>query len=67
MRQFDELPSPLRQWMAQAALPWSPASYRRIWQKGIAEGADHSAILDRLSRAEAQMLARDGLRTGGLR
>ncbi|MEY8839776.1 DUF6525 family protein, partial [Cribrihabitans sp. XS_ASV171] len=29
MRAYDALPQPLRQWMAGAALPWSPASCRR--------------------------------------
>ncbi len=61
MRAFDTLPRPLRAWMAQAALPWSPASCRRLWQKARAEGASLDAILERLDRAEASALARDAL------
>lgn len=59
MRAYDALPQPLRAWMAQAALPWSPASCRKLWQKAHAQGIPPDAILDRLDRAEAQTLARD--------
>lgn len=59
MRAFDELPAPLRRWMAGAALPWSPLSCRRIWNRARARGETIAATLDRLDRAEAQSLARD--------
>lgn len=59
MRAYDALPRPLRLWMAQAALPWSPVSCRRIWISGRAEGASQDAILDRLDRAERTTLSRD--------
>lgn len=61
MREFDSLPQPLRNWMHQAALAWSPASCRRIWQKAQAEGEAPDAILARLDRAERITLARDRL------
>ncbi|MEY8828206.1 DUF6525 family protein [Sedimentitalea sp. XS_ASV28] len=61
MRAFDSLPRPLRAWMAQAALPWSPASCHRLWQKARSEGASLDSILERLDQAEARTLARDGL------
>ncbi|MBY5989903.1 DUF6525 family protein [Roseovarius atlanticus] len=61
MRDFDALPQPLRNWMHQAALAWSPASCRRIWQKARAEGEAPDAILARLDRAERITLARDRL------
>jgi hypothetical protein len=47
--------------MAQAALPWSPASCRRIWVRARAEGTSPDDILDRLDRAEQKTLARDRL------
>ncbi|MFX0544222.1 DUF6525 family protein [Roseovarius sp. S1116L3] len=50
MQTYDTLPRPLRAWLSQASLPWSPASCRRIWQKAQAEGAPPEAILDRLNR-----------------
>ena len=56
MRQFDALPAPLRAWMAQAALPWSPRSCLRIWRRALAEGQDERAALARLSAAEQRLL-----------
>ena len=59
MRAFDALPPPLRQWLSQAVLPWSPTSARRLWLKGRAKGLSAEETLEALSRAEAQTLARD--------
>lgn len=61
MQAYDALPRPLRLWMAQAALPWSPASCRRIWAKARAKGVSPDEILDRLDRAERATLSRDRL------
>lgn len=58
MQTFDALPAPLRCWVAGAALPWSPASCRRIWQQARAEGETVEGALARLDRAEARMLMR---------
>ncbi|MFN4101492.1 MAG: DUF6525 family protein [Pararhodobacter sp.] len=58
MRAFDALPEPLRRWIAQARMPWSPASCLRIWHKARAKGESIEAILARLDRAEEQTLAR---------
>jgi len=59
MNAFDGLPAPLRQWMAQAALPWSPSSVRRIWSKSRAKGLSPEETLKSLNQAEARTLARD--------
>lgn len=59
MRAFDALPPPLRRWLADAALPWSPASCRRIWSRARSQGETVEAALARLDRAQAQCLARD--------
>ncbi len=59
MAAYDRLPDPLRQWLSQAALPWSPASVRRIWSKSRAKGLSPEETLQSLTRAEAQTLARD--------
>jgi len=56
---FDGLPPPVRQWVAQAALPWSPASVRRIWSKSRAKGLSAEEALQSLTHAEARTLARD--------
>jgi hypothetical protein len=59
MQTYDALPAPLRRWLSEAALPWSPASAHRLWKKASARGLSTQDALDTLARAEAQTLARD--------
>lgn len=59
MAAYDALPPLLRRWLANAALPWSPASCRRIWRAAQAKGDGAEATIARLDRAERQMLSRD--------
>lgn len=59
MRNYDALPEPLRRWLSEAALPWSPASARRLWTRARAQGLDTHDALQTLSRVEARTLARD--------
>lgn len=59
MADFDALPPPLRHWLAQAALPWSPASCLRLWRRACARGLDLPARLATLDRAEAKALIRE--------
>lgn len=59
MRAYDALPRPLRHWLSRAAMPWSPASCRRIWLKARARGESNEALLARLDAAEQRTLARD--------
>jgi hypothetical protein len=59
MHVYDTLPTPLRQWLSQAALPLSPASARKIWARAQAKGLDTDTALDVLKRAEINTLARD--------
>ncbi|WP_390912454.1 DUF6525 family protein [Pseudosulfitobacter sp. SM2401] len=59
MQTYDALPAPLRHWLGQAALPWSPTSARRIWQKAHANGQSIEETLSSLSKAEAKTLSRD--------
>lgn len=58
MAAYDALPPVLRQWLSQAALPWSPASCLRLWKKARAAGADPEEALAALDRAEAGALRR---------
>ena len=55
------LSAPLRQWPSEAALPWSPASVRRIWSKSKAKakGMTPEETLLSLNHAETLTLARD--------
>ncbi|GLK65061.1 DUF6525 family protein [Paracoccus kondratievae] len=58
--QYDRLPPELRRWLAQAALPWSPVSALRLWQKILSETAgDVEAARRRLDQIEARMLMKD--------
>ncbi|MEM9048487.1 MAG: DUF6525 family protein [Pseudomonadota bacterium] len=59
MQAYDALPAPLRRWLSQAVLPWSPASAKRIWTKSRAKGLNAEETLQTLSLAEARTLARD--------
>lgn len=59
MAAYDRLPPQLRQWLSQAALPWSPTSARRIWSKSRAKGLSPEEALLALSKAEAKTLQRD--------
>lgn len=59
MDAYDGLPAPLRQWLSQAALPWSPESARRIWARSRARGLTPNEALQALSRVEEHTLARD--------
>ena len=60
MERYDRLPSELRSWLARAALPWSPHSAARLWQRLLREASgDVAAALRRLDLAEQRMLARD--------
>ncbi|WP_147114237.1 DUF6525 family protein [Tateyamaria sp. syn59] len=61
MRSYDALPAPLRHWLAQATLPWSPASARRVWNRACAKGMSVEDALSVLSQAEARTLARDNV------
>ncbi|MEP5761323.1 MAG: DUF6525 family protein [Litoreibacter sp.] len=59
MQTYDALPAPLRNWLAQAALPWSPASARKIWKRAQAKGLSTDETLATLCQAETHTLARD--------
>lgn len=58
MRAYDALPAPIRVWLSHAAMPWSPASCRKILRKATARGDSLEQVLERLNRAEQQTLAR---------
>ena len=59
MKAFDALPGPLRRWLSEAALPWSPASVQRIWARSLAEGKTPDEALHNLTELELRNLARD--------
>lgn len=59
MREFDALPPILRQWMANASMPWSPQSVRKAWSRAQAKGLNQTEALAFLSKCETNMLAKD--------
>jgi hypothetical protein len=63
MAMYDALPKPLRIWLAAAALPWSPKSCKRIWDKSRQDGLDTNETLARLMRAEQKTLTRDKIKS----
>lgn len=63
MQAYDALPRPLRNWLAQAALPWSPVSTNRIWTRARARGLSVEGALQSLAQVEAKTLARDNQST----
>lgn len=58
MHAYDALPAPVRNWLSQAAMPWSPASCRRILRKAKARGEGIDQVLARLDQAERKTLAK---------
>ncbi|WP_460272799.1 DUF6525 family protein [Celeribacter sp. ULVN23_4] len=66
MREFDHLPKALRLWLAQAALPWSPRSVRRLWSKALRQNAGcEDRALAQLSEIETKRLESDAPRIWG--
>lgn len=65
MAAHDRLPPPLRAWATQAALPWSAASLRRLWDRALAETGCPRAALARLTAAERSALAREARQVWG--
>lgn len=63
MAMYDALPQPLRNWLTATALPWSPKSCKRIWDKSRKDGLDTKQTLTRLMRAEQKALTRDKIKT----
>jgi hypothetical protein len=52
MTTYDLLPQPLRGWLAEAALPWSPKSCKRIWEKARTNGLSVDDTIVVLTEAE---------------
>ena len=66
MAAYDRLPPPLRRWLAEAALPWSPWSAARAWRRATADtGGDAQAALARMDALQARRIARDAAQVWG--
>ena len=66
MRAYDALPVEARQWLAQAALPWSAQSVLRLWAKALREAGGNSVrAVARLDAAQQRLLDRDARKIWG--
>jgi len=61
MREYDQLPPELREWVSGAVLPWRPKSVQRTFDKAMARTGDKHRALAELDRVEAKLIARDSL------
>ena len=59
MMTYDTLPQPLRSWLTQAVLPWSPKSCQRIWERARSNGLSVGDAIVMLTEAERKTLSRD--------
>ncbi len=59
MRDYDRLPPLVRQWLANAALPWRPQSALKAFDRALARTGDPDHALRELDRLQANQLARD--------
>ncbi|RKT32909.1 hypothetical protein BXY70_2259 [Roseovarius halotolerans] len=66
MAEYDRLPRAARRWLAEATLPWSARSVRRVWQRALERsGGDEAAALAGLEQAEAARLRREAMHLAG--
>lgn len=65
MAAHDGLPAAVRVWAAQAALPWSATSLRKLWSRALRETGCPDAALARLSAAERATLRREAAQVWG--
>ncbi|MEM8848531.1 MAG: DUF6525 family protein [Pseudomonadota bacterium] len=62
MAAYDSLPPALRRWLAEARLPWSPASAKRAWRKAMIRSLGReTAAIARMNALEDARLAQDAL------
>ena len=59
MMTYDTLPQPLRSWLTEAALPWSPKSCKRIWDKARTNGLSIDDTIVVLTKVERKTLSQD--------
>ena len=59
MAAFDNLPPEARAWAAQAVLPWSAQSVRKIWSHALRETGCKISALNRLDAAERATLSKE--------
>lgn len=65
MADYDALPAEVRHWLAEAALPWSPQSVRKLWQKALRQtGGQTEAALAFLTSCETRAIKKTRPKSG---
>ena len=65
MSDYDRLPSALRNWMAEAVLPWRARSVQVAYEKALARKGNEDMALKELDRLQDALIAKDALRVWG--
>ena len=56
---YDQLPSELRAWIANAELPWRPKSVLKAYERAFLKTGNHEEALNELSRIQHQIVSKD--------
>ncbi len=59
MRDFDQLPKPLRAWVAKAHLPWRAGSVKSAYDKALKRTGSPALALAELDRLQRTKVAKD--------
>jgi len=65
MREFDRLPADLRQWTAQAMLPWRAATVKSAYNKALARTGCQAKAIAELDRLQRSLVSKDARRVWG--
>ena len=65
MAEFDRLPTDLRQWLTQAALPWHAKSALKSYSRALSRKGCRKQALAELDRIQSRLVAKDAARIWG--
>lgn len=65
MRAYDSLPTDLRAWLSNAALPWSAHSVQRAFDKAMSRTGNRALAIQELDRLQARLIAKDARQIWG--
>lgn len=65
MRAYDSLPTDLRAWLSNAALPWSARSVKRAYDKAMSKTGNRALAFQELDRLQARLIAKDASQIWG--
>ncbi len=59
MREFDNLPPLLRQWVASSTLPWRPGSVKKAYARALRRTGNEATALAELQALQSRLVAKD--------